>query len=98
MERFPEEVITVSKRGKREARVLVDRGKYVRYEYLDPVTGKKNENKVKLVLLTEDGKQEEYFIIPLKQEGRFLLLKAEVKGNRKMWDEKKKKAVELFEF
>ncbi len=98
MERFPEEVITVSKRGKREARVLVDRGKYVRYEYLDPVTGKKNENKVKLVLVTEDGKQEEYFIIPLKQEGRFLLLKAEVKGNRKMWDGKKKKAVDLFEF
>ncbi len=97
MERFPEEVITVSKRGKREVRVLVDRGRYVRYEYLDPVTGKKSENKVKLVLLTEDGKQEEYFIIPLKQEGRFLLLKAEAKGNRKIWDEKKKKPVELFD-
>ncbi len=98
MERFPDEVITVSKRGKREVRVLVDRGRYIRYEYLDPVTGKKSENKVKLVLLTEDGKQEEYFIIPLKQEGKFLLLKAEVKGNRKIWDEKKKKAVDLFEF
>ncbi len=84
MERFPEEVITVSKHGKREARVLVDRGRYVRYEYLDPVTGKKSENKIKLVLLTEDGKQEEYFIIPLKQEGRFLLLKAQSNGNRKI--------------
>ncbi len=94
---YPEEVITVSKKGKREVRALIDRGKYVRYEYLDPATGKRSENKVKLVLLSENGKQEEYFVIPLKQEGRFLLLRAETKPARKLWDREKAKAVELFE-
>ena len=93
---YPEEVITVSKKGRREVRALIDRGKYVRYEYLEPETGKRSENKIKLVLLNENGEQEEYFIIPLKQKDRFLLLKAEVKPPRKLWDRERKKAVELF--
>ena len=93
---YPEEVITVSKKGKREVRALIDRGKYVRYEYLDPQTGKKTENKIKLVLLNEKGEQEEYFIIPLKQANRFLLLKVEPKPRRKIWDKEKGEAVEMF--
>ncbi len=94
---YPEEVITVSKKGKREVRALIDRGKYVRYEYLEPETGKRSENKIKLVLLNEKGEQEEYFIIPLKQKDRFLLLKAEVKSPHKLWDREKGKSVKLFE-
>ena len=94
---YPEDVITVSKKGKREVRALIDRGKFVRYEYLDPKTGEKSENKIKIVLLPEKGEQEEYFIIPLRQEGRFLLMKAETKPARKVWDRNLNKAVELFE-
>lgn len=93
---YPEEVITISKKGKREVRALIDRGKFVRYEYLDPETGEKSENKVKLVLLNEKGDQEEYFIIPLKQRDRFLLLRAETKPPRKIWDRELKRAVDLF--
>ncbi len=78
---YPEEVITVSKRGKREVRHLLKHGKFVMYDYLDEATGKRAENKVKLVL-SHDGGQEEYFIIPLKEEGKFLMLRAENKGNR----------------
>jgi hypothetical protein len=93
---YPEEVIAISKKGKREVRALIDRGKFVRYEYLDPVTGEKTENKIKLVLLNEQGEQEEYFIIPLKQKNKFLLIRSETKPPRKIWDKKEQKAVELF--
>ncbi|MDY6985406.1 MAG: hypothetical protein SVE93_03250 [Candidatus Thermoplasmatota archaeon] len=89
---YPEEVITESKKGKKEVRKLIDRGSFVRYEYIDPDTGERGESKIKLVL---KGKTvEEYFIIPVKG-GRSLMLKAEEKGARKIWDGEK--AVDLFE-
>ncbi len=91
---YPKEVLTVSKKGKVEVRKLIDRGEFVRYEYLDPKTGKKSENKVKIVLRNSKGEVEEYFIIPLKQRGRYLLLRAENKGPRMLWDGEK--AVPLF--
>ncbi len=92
---FPPEVLTVSKKGKVEVRKLIDRGEFVRYEYLDPKTGKRSENKIKIVLRNSEGKVEEYFVIPLKQHGRYLMLRAENKGPRMLWDGKK--AVPLFE-
>ncbi len=90
---YPPEVITITKKGKREVRKLVDHGTFVRYEYLDLNTGKRAENKTKLVLF--NGKDyEEYFIIPLKQRNRYLLLKADKKGERKLWSDGS--AVSLF--
>jgi hypothetical protein len=88
---YPKEVLTVSKKGRVEVRNLVDRGRYIRYEYLDPETGERTENKVKLVLIGE--KVEEYFMIPTKDGKRFLLLPVEPKGERMVWDGEK--AVEL---
>ena len=93
MKPVPEEVLTRSKKGKMEVRKLIDRGQYVRYEYLDPQSGERSENKVKIVLKSKEGKVEEHFIIPLK--GKSLLLPAEEKGERKVWDGEK--GVELFE-
>jgi len=93
--KYPQEVLTISKRGKVEVRKLIDRGVYVRYEYIDPTTGEKSENKIKIVLRSKDGKLEEYFMIPLKQKDRYLLLKTDVKGDRFLWDGTK--AVPLFE-
>jgi len=83
--KYPDDVLTKSKKGKIEVRSLVDYGKFVRYEYLDPESGERSENKIKLVLY--NGKDyEEYFIIPLKQKNKFLLLKAEKKGKRSLWN------------
>ncbi|MFQ5838236.1 MAG: hypothetical protein ACE5HJ_05575 [Thermoplasmata archaeon] len=84
---YPEEVLTRSKKGKVEVRNLVDRGRYIRYEYLDPETGKRTENKIKLVLMGE--RTEEYFMIRTKDGKRYLLLPAEPRGARKLWDGKK---------
>ena len=86
MATFPEEVLTRTKKGEVEVRSLIDRGRYVRYNYLDPDTGESMEGgKVKLVLLSEAGRTEEYFIIPTKSK-RDLLIPATKKGARKIWD------------
>ena len=86
MTRFPEEVLTRTKKGEVEVRSLIDRGRYVRYRYLHPETGEPMEGgKIKLVLLAEDGRTEEYFIIPMKSK-RDLLIPAMEKGPRMLWD------------
>ncbi len=85
--KYPEEVLTKSKKGKIEVRKLVDRGSFIRYEYLDPETDERSENKVKLVLSMED-KSEEFFMIPMKDK-RFLLIPVKSKGKRMVWDGEK---------
>ena len=88
MAAFPDEVLTRTKKGEIEVRSLIDRGRYVRYNYLHPETGEPMEGgKVKLVLLSEDGKAEEFFVIPTKSH-RDLLIPAAEKGARKVWDGK----------
>ena len=86
MTRYPEEVLTRTKKGEIEVRSMIDRGRYVRYSYLHPETGEPLEGgKVKLVLVSEGGKTEEFFIIPTKSR-RDLLVPAADKGARKIWD------------
>ncbi len=86
MASFPDEVLTTTKKGEVEVRSLIDRGRYVRYNYLHPETGQPMEGgKVKLVLLSESGATEEFFIIPTKSK-RDLLIPAAEKGARKIWD------------
>ncbi|TLZ57179.1 MAG: hypothetical protein E6K15_03855 [Methanobacteriota archaeon] len=93
MATFPEEVLTRTKKGEVEVRSLIDRGRYVRYRYLDPANGELMEGgKVKLVLISEEGRTEEYFIIPTKSK-RDLMIPAAEKGARKVWDGKR--AVDL---
>lgn len=81
--KYPDEVLTKSKKGRIEVRKLIDRGSFVRYEYIDPESGERSENKIKLVLLSD--KEEEFFIIPMR-DGRMLMLPAESRGERRLWD------------
>ncbi|HEY5605241.1 MAG TPA: hypothetical protein VIL45_01830 [Thermoplasmata archaeon] len=86
MSPFPEDVLTKTRKGEIEVRSLIDRGRYVRYNYLNPDTGEPMEGgKVKLVLVSDDGATEEYFVIPTKSK-RDLLIPAPEKGKRKVWD------------
>lgn len=86
MARFPDEVLTKTKKGEIEVRSLLDRGRYVRYRYLHPDTGEPMEGgKVKLVLISEQGKTEEFFVIPTASK-RDLLIPAAEKGARRVWD------------
>jgi hypothetical protein len=96
---FPEEVLTKNRKGQVEVRNLIARGTFVLYDYRDPASFKTVESgKKKLYLKNEDGSVQEFYIIPTKTEGRELLLKPkkEEKMDRKVWNNKNKKAEELF--
>jgi len=84
--KFLGEVLTRTKKGEIEVRSLIDRGRYVRYNYLHPETGEDMEGgKVKLVLIPESGEPQEFFIIPTNPR-RDLLIPAPEKGARRIWD------------
>ena len=84
--RYPADVLTKNKKGETEVRHLIERGRYVRYDYLVPGTNKRSQNKVRLVL--KGKKQEEFFLIPIAG-GRFLAIPTPVKAGRRLWNGKK---------
>ena len=86
---YPSSVLTRARSGKVEVRGFTSRGRYVMYQYLNPETGKTDDEKRKLCLMDEEGEIHEFFIIPLKQSNRSLLVVAE-KGEteRKVWNPK----------
>jgi hypothetical protein len=96
---FPEEVLTKNRKGQLEVRNLLARGVFVLYDYRDPISFKVVESgKKKLYLKSEDGSVQEFYIIPTKTEGRELLLKPKKEETieRKVWNNKKKQAEDLF--
>ena len=57
-------------------------------KYLNPETLKLADKKMKLTLKRKDGIVEEYFIIPLRDPRRSLLVKAESEEKeRKIWNQ-----------
>lgn len=96
--KYPEEVLTTSKKGKKEARILKERGSYTIYGYKELGTGKLDK-KYNITLKKEDNSMEQYFVIPMQQSGRALMIHgkdttAEVKA-KKLWSEKEKKVVNV---
>jgi len=93
---FPEEVLTKNKKGKLEVRNLIARGNFVWYDYRDPQTFEKVENgKSRIFLKDEEGRVWSYFVIPLKDK-RLLLIEADIEEDKKIWNERKKKAEDLW--
>ena len=94
---FPETVLTKNKKGKTELRGLDHRGSYVMCKYLDPETMKLADRKRKLMLKDEEGKITEYFIIPLKDPKRSLLVVPDTEEkDRQIWNEKVGQAEEIW--
>lgn len=96
MVELPEAVLTKGKKGL-EVRSLDHRGRYVVCKYLDPKTMKLVDTKRKLILKDENGKTIEYFIIPLKDPKRALLISAEPdEKERLVWNDKLAQAEEVW--
>ena len=98
---FPQEVLTRSKAGKIEVRALDSRGKFVMCKYLDPKTLKLADQKRKIILMDEDGNTREFFIIPLKDGRRYLMIEgekepAEKQASTMVWNEKEGRAEPLW--
>jgi hypothetical protein len=93
---FSDQVLTRGKSGKLELRALRSRGSFAMCKYLNPETLKEADKKMKLTLKNEDGTVEEYFIIPLKDPRRSLLVKAEgEEKNRKVWNQQTQQEEDL---
>ncbi|MCD6414529.1 MAG: hypothetical protein J7L23_02765 [Candidatus Diapherotrites archaeon] len=95
MANYPKEVIAETDKGP-EVRTLVSRGRYVLCDYREPGTMRPISGKKKLILINENGKQQEYFIIPLKQPGKSLLIEPAKKfGRTLVWNMKVGRAEEI---
>lgn len=94
---FPKTVLTEGKKGKLEVRSLDHRGRYIMCKYLNPKTMKLADAKRKLILKDEEGRIFEYFIIPLKDPKRALLISTETEDkDRQIWNDKVDKAEEMW--
>ena len=95
---LPDAVLTKGKAGKFEVRAVDSRGSYVLCKYLDPKSMKPADKKRKLMLKDQNGKVLEFFIIPLKDAKRSLLLSAESEEKeRQVWNEADEKAEEVWQ-
>ena len=93
---FSDQVLTKGKSGKLEVRALDSRGSFVMCKYLNPETLKLADKKTKLTLKCDDGKLEEYFIIPLRDPKRSLLINAEAEEKvGKVWNERTQQEEDL---
>lgn len=93
---LPENVLTKGKAGKLEVRALDSRGSYVMCKYLDAKTLKPADRKRKLMLKDQNGNVLEYFIIPIKDPKRALLLTAGTEKERQVWNESQGKAEDIW--
>src|SRR5512136_2988712 len=86
--KFSESVLARGRGEKLEVRTLDSRGSYVICKYLNPETLKLADKKIKLSLKNEKGEVSEYFVIPLKDSKRSLMVSAEKEEKeRKVWNE-----------
>ena len=89
-------VKTKDRKGNEEIRLLVVKGQYVRYQYLDSNINKiVQKGKTSIILKSED-KQEHLCIIPLKDNKYLLVKPKEDEKQRKVWNPKAKKEEEMF--
>lgn len=89
---YPESVITKDKKGNKEVRLLVDKGQFVRYQYMDTKTGKIVEKGKSSIILKTAEKEEHLYIIPINTRKALVVYpKSEVK-QRKVWNKDTKNA------
>jgi len=94
---FPETVLTTSKKGQLEVRTLESRGSFIICKYLDSKTLKPADAKKKLVLRSNSGELTEYFIVPLKNPNRALLISTHPdEKERQIWNELEQHAEALW--
>ena len=94
---FPETVLRTDKKGQLEVRALESHGTYVICKYLDSRTLKSADAKKKLILRSNDGEVTEFFIVPLKDPNRALLLSARHdEKDRKIWNELEQQAEDVW--
>lgn len=96
-ESYPDSVITFDKLGNPQVRWFLDRGKFVKYQYRDPKTGRLLEKgKWSVILRGQEGEEEHMYIIPLPGKRGLVVWPKEEKKGRMVWNAAKKRAEKLF--
>jgi len=86
--KYPPSVLTKNRKGETEVRNLLEHGEFVRYNYIDPETGRAMESgKISIILKSSKGR-EHLFLVPLKN-GRFLAIPDSDTGSRSIWNGRK---------
>lgn len=107
-EKAIEKAITIAKNGKKELRILIDKGSYVRYKYIDISTNKdtnKETFKYSLLLIpsrdtktkyhTQKEQKEHWFIIKLKNNKELITKKLGENKEIVIYDEKNNKLLKI---
>ncbi|MBM3304270.1 MAG: hypothetical protein FJY76_04165 [Candidatus Aenigmarchaeota archaeon] len=90
--KYPESVLTRNRKGGVEVRRLLSRGSFVKYDYILADSGRVSEGgKFSVILKSDDGKDEHYFMIPVAG-GRWMAIPEKGAKERKVWNEKTDKA------
>lgn len=89
---YPESVITKDRKGNKEVRLLIDKGTFVRYKYMDPKTGKIVEKGKYSIILQAPKGEEHLYIIPIKGDRALVVYPKSEAEERKVWNKDKKKA------
>jgi len=95
--KYPESVLTRNRKGGVEVRRLLSRGSFVKYDYILADSGRVSEGgKFSIILKPEgeEGKEEHYFLIPMKG-GRLMAIPEKSAKERKVWNEKTKKEEDI---
>ena len=72
---YPDEAVATTSKGKREVRVLLEKGEYLRYTYVNPEDGRVVRQGKESVILKSGGKRTKIFLIPLKDRRRLATIK-----------------------
>lgn len=97
MPEYPSSVITKDRKGNKEVRLLLDKGKFVRYQYMDPDSGSIVEKgKVSIILQTGEGNEEHLYIIPLQPNKSLVIRQKGEEKSRMVWNKETGKEEALF--
>jgi hypothetical protein len=83
---YPESVFTENKKGEKEVRLLVSRREFVKYQYLDPKTGKIVEKGKSSIILKTPAGEEYTYLIPIKQGKALAIFSKSEPKQRKVWN------------
>lgn len=89
---YPEETITTTSKGEKEARVLVAAGKMVIYKY-KKLDGSEVKGKYSILLVPDKGMKERLMVVQGAGGKEIIVNRAEITGEMAFYDEKSRQVV-----
>jgi len=91
---YPEETITITSKGEKEARVLVATGRMVIYKY-KKMDGSEVKGKYSILLIPENGEKERLMIVKSANGKEIIVNRVKISSDMAFYDEEKKRVVKF---